>query len=304
MRGHESITRALLSHGADVNKRGGLYGTALQAAAHRGHGTVVEILLDAGAGVYLEGFSRDAFHAASEGGHEGIVRLLFEMGYRLRQSLPSPLKRMAPPSRYRELLHDASPSRSSGMKPISNYQPVSRDWRGRASMTESDRVVGLIRGVVNTECGILQSYRDDNGKAYLHSNDKNYALSSAAAKGHFLVVELLLSQSGKLRISVPEIVAAFKEACRNGHEKVVAQLLSNRIDAKDFKAALEVAALKGHLKVVDFLIDREDSFGLARIESVRMRRPTAKVRITLKANKILDGRSRDRAPILAQRTVL
>lgn len=277
MRGHESVIRALLSYGADVNNHGGLYGTALQAAAHRGYGKIVEILLDAGADVHREGFSRDAFHAASEGGHERIVRLLLERGYKA-QHTPLRLQcHYGPPRPYRNLLRDASPGRSSDWKPIQDHRPGSTDWRERASVTDSSRVFKLIRGTINTDHEMSQSYRDHNGRTYNYPNDKICPVRSAAAKGHLAVVELLLSRFDELNIPDREIVKALKEACQNGYEKVAARLLSSRIDAKDFESALEAAALKGHLAVVNLLIDHEEMHGSARIKTVRICRPAAKV---------------------------
>lgn len=46
MRGNETITRLLLSHGARVDDRFGIHGTALQASAYRGHQNIVKLLLD------------------------------------------------------------------------------------------------------------------------------------------------------------------------------------------------------------------------------------------------------------------
>ena len=115
MRGHKSITGTLLSHGANANSKSGLYGTALQAAAHSGHQKVVEILLNASANVHRDGFSHDAFHATSEGGHEGIIRLMLERGFKVRHPLPRP-RAMQGSSLSRSLLRDASPSRIQDVK--------------------------------------------------------------------------------------------------------------------------------------------------------------------------------------------
>jgi ankyrin repeat protein len=281
MRGHEAITRNLLSSGADVNSKGGLYGTALQAAAHRGHPKVVEILLDAGADVYRDGFSRDAFHAASEGGHEEIVRLLLERGFKLRHAIPV-AEQMSGPIRYRNLLRDASPSRPRETTPTRDHQPGSKDWRERASMVDFSHVVERTRGVVTSGLELIQPYRERPG--YQADKEENYALRAAAAEGHVRVVELLLSELDEMDIPRSEIVAALKQACENGHDKVVTQLLSEQVEAMDLEAALKAAALKGHLTVVNLLIDREDRLGLARVATVgfinisksptQVRRPT------------------------------
>jgi hypothetical protein len=51
--GHGAAVRRLLEKGADINARGGPYGSALNAAAYGKHQSVVKMLLNAGAIVYL-----------------------------------------------------------------------------------------------------------------------------------------------------------------------------------------------------------------------------------------------------------
>ena len=67
--------RFLLAHGADANHRDEEGGPVLWWAAHSGHLTVVEALLDAGAGERSEGLWR-----AASGGHTAIVALLLDRG--------------------------------------------------------------------------------------------------------------------------------------------------------------------------------------------------------------------------------
>lgn len=312
MRGHESITRTLLIHGADVNSKGGLYGTALQAAAHRGHRKVVEILLDAGADVHRDGFSRDAFHAASEGGHEGIVRLLLERGYKVQQTYSRMvMARRGRPVRY--LLREASPSRPREAKPTWDHEPRSKDWRERASVIDFSHATDRIRGAVTSELESIQPYSEQlrireaitskfefippysEQLRYRGHNEDNYALHVAAAKGHVTVVELLLSQVDKMDLPMSQIFAALMEACENGHEKVVNQMLSDRVEGEDLKAAFEIAALEGHLTVVNLLIDHEDRLGLAQVETVCISCPAPK-------DSSLDSRSASESPIQVRRS--
>lgn len=295
MGGHETITRLLLNHGADVCSKGGLYGTALQAATHRGHQKIVQILLDAGANVHQKGFSRDAFHAASEGGHEGIVRLLLERGFKIRHPLHGPQHDRCFPNK--NLLRDASPSRHQETEATADHQRRSQDWRERASVINFPLVEKMMRGPVTSEHESMKPYQSPD-----RLSRETYGLCAAAAKGHVSVVELLLNHLNTMDSLKPEIVTAFQEACGNGHEQVVAlflsqfsqidipnlgivaafgkacenghenvvnRLLSDRALLKDPKAAFEVAALKGHLTVVNVLIDHEERLGLARVETVK-----------------------------------
>ncbi|KAL9561857.1 hypothetical protein ACKAV7_013780 [Fusarium commune] len=90
VKGHADIVRILLEDGADIHQKRGFSGTALQAAAYYGHKLVVEMLLDAGGNVHAGGSSTDAFHAAAEGGHQEIIMLFLERGYRFLYETPGP----------------------------------------------------------------------------------------------------------------------------------------------------------------------------------------------------------------------
>jgi ankyrin repeat protein len=79
--GHDKILQMLLDRGADVNVEGGHYGSALQAASAGGHNKVVQMLLDRGADVNVHGdYYRSALQAASAGGHEKVVQMLLDRG--------------------------------------------------------------------------------------------------------------------------------------------------------------------------------------------------------------------------------
>lgn len=274
MRGHESITKILLSHGANVKSKGGLYGTALQAAAHRGHQKIVEILLDAGADMYEDGFAQDALHAASEGGHEKIVRFLLERGFKFCEK--TFFRSHACPSRSdpdRNLLREASPSRLQETKPPWDHQPEPEDWHERASVTEFSQVINKLRGAVSRELELIQPYHERHARR--DEYEETYALRAAAANGHATVVELLLNELDPRDIS-KEIDAAFVEACKNGHDNVVSLLLSDKPKLRVTRAALSAAALKGHIRVANLFIDHEDRLGLARVETVGVSRLTAR----------------------------
>ena len=75
------IVEILLGKGAKVQGGFGLYGTALGAAATRGHTTILRLLLDSGAKPNAAaGYYRSPLFAAVSQGHAECVRLLIEAG--------------------------------------------------------------------------------------------------------------------------------------------------------------------------------------------------------------------------------
>ncbi|KAF1356224.1 ankyrin repeat-containing domain protein, partial [Delphinella strobiligena] len=77
------IVQMLLDQGADVNVQGGHYGNALQAACatHRANGKTVEMLLDRGADVNAQGgVHGTALCAASRTYSIEAVRILLDRG--------------------------------------------------------------------------------------------------------------------------------------------------------------------------------------------------------------------------------
>ncbi|KAF7972853.1 hypothetical protein HWV62_16884 [Athelia sp. TMB] len=79
--GHLELAKLLLAKGADVNVEGGRYGSALQAACAGGHLELAKLLLDEGADVNVEGGEYgSALQAASEEGHLELAKLLLDEG--------------------------------------------------------------------------------------------------------------------------------------------------------------------------------------------------------------------------------
>ncbi|KAJ6494525.1 ankyrin repeat-containing domain protein [Mycena sanguinolenta] len=77
----QSIVTSLIQHGADVNIRGGVYETALQAAAYAGNEAVVILLIESGAEVNADGGEYgSALQAARAGDRESLVDILLKHG--------------------------------------------------------------------------------------------------------------------------------------------------------------------------------------------------------------------------------
>ena len=75
--GHKDIVESLLRRGADVNARGGPFGTAMQAAARKKQHRIVEMLIKNG---YVGEESGPPLHHAAWSGHAEVVQYLVDQG--------------------------------------------------------------------------------------------------------------------------------------------------------------------------------------------------------------------------------
>lgn len=270
-KGHVSVTELLIQEGADANSRGGYYGNALQAAAYRGHMKVVEVLLNAGADVHRQGLSRDAFHAAAEGGHEEIVHFFLECGYEFYHTLDGPRYNRAEASPYKDLLRDSSPSRTGKSRERDADQSNSPDWQNNDSAADHHHLLGASRylRVGDIDDGPYQR------QGHPGSDEENYALQAAASKGHRSVVRLILDYWYLLGISSTEVHNALNEASTNGHEEVVRLLITSKLDLMPHLArALEGAASHGHLAIVNMLLAYKQTSKLEDDEKPSAYKPT------------------------------
>lgn len=245
-KGHVSITRLLIQGGADANNQGGFYGNALQAAALHGHLKVVELLLDAGAQVHEQGFCTDAFHAAAQGGQEGVVRLLLMRGFKYYRDLPFTDFATSAILPSKNLLRDASPSRirNSAAGPESSDPP-------EPASTSDYHTIALALSMKNVNVREdIQPYPKPNN----YDDRQSYALQAAASRGHTSVVRLILDNWNFVGVSADEVGAGLREASTNGHEQVVKCFVSRKLGLMPYlKPALEGAANQGHLTIAHML---------------------------------------------------
>ena len=244
MKGHTMVVKLIIDEGANVDQQSGLYGTALQAAAYHGQCGAVELLLDAGANVHDEGYSKDAFHAAAEGGHQDVILLMLRKGYKVYDPLPRPQAFGGVPifSQYKALMRDASPGRDSD--PYKRGKPswTSKDVSAKAKRPTTDLEAIFEAAESESEMAQLKTeeipaigYRRD---FYLKGSE-NCLLEAAASAGRRNVVNLLLEQRKVLRIREEEISQAIKVATTNSHWLVVQLLLEDAANRESIKPHLE-----------------------------------------------------------------
>jgi ankyrin repeat protein len=252
MRGHLHTAKLLLDLGADANVRGGHYGTPLQAAAYHGHTELVHLLLAAKANVHATGFSKDALHAAAEGGRHGVVQLFLDAGFQPAAQIVSMgaqyLMDIPPPN----ILRDTSPSGRGWKTPpdpvtvVDPFDPSTGVSAYSASRFKSRVELGYydVRNMSPTEIRTL------------NQEENNYALEAASALGHRDVVAIILAKKS-LRFEDDTPQFALTTACHCGHLGVVEELTSGKYQIEfDLHEALHEATLGGHNDVVRKLLVR------------------------------------------------
>lgn len=255
LKGHTQIVRLLLDEGARPNQLGGFYGTALQAAAYHDQKSTAEVLLKAGAHVSQRGFLRDAFHAAASGGHQELISLFLENGFKFHETLrvKSYLRSFPPDKTYKDLLREPSPS------------------RGRAHGKELS-LHSAKRPPISEFHSILKAERDTNIASdfaiQLHAPgrdldpEESYALEAGACAGQDSVVKFLLQQQEALGIEESEVNAAIQGAAQNGHVNVLEGMLQHQeFTFGVIRKALKLATRNWHVEVVDMLLQHATARG-------------------------------------------
>jgi ankyrin repeat protein len=212
--GFSIITGLLLDKGAEVNAHGGRYGNALQAASEGGHEQVVKALLDAGAEVNAQGGDYgNALQAASEGGHEQVVRTLLNAGAEINVQ----------GGRYGNALQAASA-------------------RGHEQIVKT----------------LLNAGADVNAQGGHYGN----ALQAASEKGYEQVVKTLLDMGADVNAQGGRYDNALSAAAYGGHEEVLELLISNcsisRVQDYYGRTLLWWAAAGGNIATVEILMNQHN----------------------------------------------
>jgi len=258
MNGYEGIVKSLLEREDISPNTAEKYGeTPLLSAAAGGHEAIVKLLLereDINPNAADSMVGQTPLEAASEGGHEGVVKLLLERGD-IDPNTGARFGRTPLMSATRggyvrivELLLE-----------LGDINPNTRDTFGQTALVLATR--GRHEGIVEM---LLQ--REDAKPNTIDPCHGQTLLSAAAMNGYEGIVKLLL---GREDID-PD--AADTEYCRTpllwaadcGHEGVVELLLGRgdvNTDTSDLngKTAFELAASRGHKKVMELLSPPEPS---------------------------------------------
>lgn len=209
-RGHASSLEWLLEKGAKVNIEAGEgYGTALYAASLNGHEKVVDILIRSDADINAEvGLLGTALQAASSKGHEKVVQILLENGAEV------------------------------------NRRVMNETALQAAALEGYEKVVQLL----------LSRKADVNAEGGHYGN----AIQAASYGGHAEIVQHLLDNGANLHIGEGTYGKALQAASLNGHKRVAEILLENGANPNDeggyYGNALQAASSAGHKEMVKLLL--------------------------------------------------
>ncbi|KZL66376.1 ankyrin repeat domain-containing protein [Colletotrichum tofieldiae] len=246
LNGHTSIVRLLIQEGAKVDQKTGFYGSALQAAAYHGHANAVELLLDAQGEICGPEVVEDAFHAAAEGGHQGIITLMLRKGFKFYYPPAGPYCNVTiTPSPYEALLGNASPRRHQRRDQLAsrqNSETENKDGTKR-SITNMD---AIFRATLS-DFGPLQSGTGEDSNINETSHTRHHsALSAAASLGHEDAVKVILEQQEVLCISSETVDRAAVDAAANGQMAIVYLLLDRVASRRPVKPLIEQALVVAH----------------------------------------------------------
>ncbi|KAJ6588433.1 ankyrin repeat-containing domain protein [Mycena capillaripes] len=249
--GHEALIRLFIEHGAHINTKTGFWGTALQAASVYGHETTVRILLENGADVNIQGGEfRTALHAASTSGYGKIVRLLVQHGATVN----------AQGGHWGTALHAASRRGvESSIKLLIEHGANVDEHNLFDNCTPLQ--VASSQGQAMAVRLLLENGADVNAQA----GDNGTALQAASAMGHDAVVRVLLENGADVNACGGEFCYALWSAVAKGHKAVVRLLIEGgaNLDAQGgpepgmygTSTALQAASASGNEEMVRLLVE-------------------------------------------------
>ena len=276
--GFEDQVEALLEDGSDPNNEGGLYGTALQAAAFQGWTRIVELLLGANARPEIEkGVFDYPLIAAVSQEHEQIVRLLLESGASPNLDARSFRKRgpalLIAANKGNKRLCELLLSFGAD----ANYYAPKADPHSALEAAVSKGHIDIVKLLLEQPrrgadfCDVLKEsslIASRNGAKeifealVLYGLDKRPALRHAAYIGDKVILQKLIDSGADLNhqggYSFEEETTPLLSAIVGGHLEIVRTLLDQGADPyqkTSFANVLAAAAKGGNLEVVKLFLD-------------------------------------------------
>ena len=271
--GHRDVVKYCLDRDMDVNKTGGLFGSALQAASFSGHTNIVQLLLASGASALTGGEYPDAIQAALVNGNQEIAKLLLQAGYAEKGGVDHisllTLARFGAYPKIAEMLQEnyAHSDRSStGKVPL---QQALLDGKSRKAkeLLSTYPDVDVEEGVFGTALQAAVFSGDlslikllvDHGARIDQRGTFGFPLRVAVVTGHIEIVAWLLEAGANCNVEDDELGDCLQAAASKGHLEISSLLIDKRaeIDGRHglFGTPLQAASFHGHKKVVKLLLD-------------------------------------------------
>ncbi|KAF7975437.1 hypothetical protein HWV62_9569 [Athelia sp. TMB] len=276
--GHLEIARLLLDGGANVNVKGGLYGTALQAAIAGVHLELAKLLLAKGADVNVEGGSDGtALQAASAFGYLELAKLLLdkradvnvkggEYGSALQAASAEGHFELA-----KLLLDKGADVNLEGGEYGSALQAASVEGHLELAKLLLDKGADInlkgggygsalheasAHGNLELARLLLDKGANVNGEEGLYGS----ALQAASARGHLEIAKLLLDKGANVNVKGGLYGTALQAAIAGVHLELAKLLLAKGADVNveggSDGTALQAASAFGYLELAKLLLDK------------------------------------------------
>ncbi|KAL5084923.1 hypothetical protein Trisim1_011277 [Trichoderma cf. simile WF8] len=235
----------LLDKNANVHYQFGRYRTALNAAIHKGHDEIVQMLLKKYADINILQFSDhvDVLQAAASKGYDKIVLMLLENGANVNpQGRPVTALMVASSNGHDNTVQILLNNNADVNAPSKILGTALQ----AASYFGHDKIVQML----------LKNNADVNAQGGINVN----ALYAASLKGHDKIVRILLVNKANVNAQGGHIGNALSVASSEGHDEVVQILLHNNANVNAeggrYGSALQAAAHIGHDKIIQMLLKK------------------------------------------------
>jgi ankyrin repeat protein len=199
----------ITSRSEDVNAKCGRHGSPLHAASHKGHVSVVRVLLDNRAGVNTPNrYRKTPMSLAYDGKHTEVVELLLERGASVEGWF----------DHRGRLLHRASADGRTEVVSLLLRRKADVNAKGDMQWTPlhfaaSHGHLDIARMLVERKANVNAIVRDHGTPTHL-----------AARRGHIEIVQLLLENGADVQIRADDNKTPLETATSSGHKKI-AELL-------------------------------------------------------------------------------
>ncbi|RMJ07021.1 hypothetical protein CDV36_013385 [Fusarium kuroshium] len=261
--GNLQLAKELLANNADIEAKGEHGETPLGLACRRGHTEVVELLLNHNASTHVWDLSeRTPLFAAALQGHAGVVKHILEKDL-------SSLERVDGTNSW-TALHVAI------YKGHEEIVSMLLEAGSRLDVQARDGSTPLMTAIQNQREGIVKMLlvrRTENEDLQLETPSHNHVspLGTACIRGFTACARLLIDAGADCTVrTLKWLTPVFALPCAYRNREIVLDMITrskSRIDGNyscnSGRNPLNMAAERGHTKIVELLLDHREAIGLS-----------------------------------------